>query len=460
MLDGARLELGDNVTLAFAISAAAAAVVLGLVWLKTRNALARERVAFADFKARFPPTLIDIDGEVGRLRDEKDAIERGIVLASAQAETERTRERARFTAMQDELDREHEAKRARWDHRFVEAIGELERLQGEVEVLSDEAEMQSFGLYKPRYEFARAEEYKAQLDRIRDSQKQVLRNKAAALCRTTWEVRGNAAEGRRMVDRQIKLMLRAFNGECEAATANVSWKNVVTLRERIRKSFEAINKLGETIECEITMAFLRLRLDELDLAYEYAEKVHAEKEEQRELRDQMREEEKAIKEMEREKDDAEREGERHQKALEKARAEIERANQAERAVLDSKIAKLETLLAKAEERKQRAISQAELTKLGHVYILSNDALEPHRINLVNQRKEYFRVPLEKIVDLVTRHHGEIQLTRISEDAEYRKSLAIRAEREAMVAGKVAHASAVSRAEQVKARYDELKKATA
>jgi hypothetical protein len=444
MLDGARLELGDNVTLAFAISAAAAAVVLGLVWLKTRNALARERVAFADFKARFPPTLIDIDGEVGRLRDEKDAIERGIVLASAQAETERTRERARFTAMQDELDREHEAKRARWDHRFVEAIGELERLQGEVEVLSDEAEMQSFGLYKPRYEFARAEEYKAQLDRIRDSQKQVLRNKAAALCRTTWEVRGNAAEGRRMVDRQIKLMLRAFNGECEAATANVSWKNVVTLRERIRKSFEAINKLGETIECEITMAFLRLRLDELDLAYEYAEKVHAEKEEQRELRDQMREEEKAIKEMERE----------------KARAEIERANQAERAVLDSKIAKLETLLAKAEERKQRAISQAELTKLGHVYILSNDALEPHRINLVNHRKEYFRVPLEKIVDLVTRHHGEIQLTRISEDAEYRKSLAIRAEREAMVAGKVAHASAVSRAEQVKARYDELKKATA
>jgi chemotaxis protein histidine kinase CheA len=249
-----------------------------------------------------------------------------------------------------------------------------------------------------------------------------------------------------MVDRQIKLMLRAFNGECEAATANVSWKNVVTLRERIRKSFEAINKLGETIECEITMAFLRLRLDELDLAYEYAEKVHAEKEEQRELREQMREEEKAIKEMEREKDDAEREGERHQKALEKARAEIERANQGERSALDSKIAKLETLLAKAEERKQRAISQAELTKLGHVYILSNegsfgsnvfkigmtrrldpqdrvdelgsasvpfrfdvhaiirsedapaleqklhDALEPPRINLVNHRKEYFRVP--------------------------------------------------------------------
>jgi hypothetical protein len=76
--------------------------------------------------------------------------------------------------------------------------------------------------------------------------------------------------------------------------------------------------------------------------------------------------------MEREKDDAEREGERHQKAIEKARAEIERANQGERAALDAKIAKLEALLAKAEERKQRAISQAELTKRGNVYILSNE----------------------------------------------------------------------------------------
>ena len=202
----------------------------------------------------------------------------------------------------------------------------------------------------------------------------------------------------------------------------------------------------------------------------------------------MREEEKALKEMEREKDDAEREGERHQQALETVRAKIAQANAGEREALDSKIQKLEKLLAKAEERKQRAISQAELTKLGHVYILSNEgafgsnvfkigmtrrldpqdrvdelgsasvpfrfdvhaiirsedapgleqklhqALEPHRINLVNHRKEYFRVPLEKVVDLVHQHHGDVQLTRVAEAAEFRKSLAIRAEREAMVAG--------------------------
>jgi hypothetical protein len=500
----------------FIIPAAAVGVVIvaSLGWFKTRKALAREHAAFEAFKGRYPPSLINVDAEVAHLRAEKSNLELSILAARNQAEEERKREVARFIDMQSDLDREHQVKRADWDRKFLDAMGELVRLQGEVEGLSEEAEMQSFGLYKPRYEFARAVEYKTKLAQIRESQKNVLRNKAAATCLTRWEVGGNAAEGRRMVDRQIKLMLRAFNGECEAATANVSWKDVIPLRERIRKSFEAINKLGETVQCQISMDFLKLRLDELDLAYEYAEKVHAEKEEQRELREQMREEEKAVKEIEREKEDAEREGERYQIALEKARAEIQKTNQTERASLDAKIAKLETLLANAEERKQRAISQAELTQLGHIYILSNEgsfgsnvfkigmtrrldpqdrvdelgsasvpfrfdvhaiihsenapaleqklhqALEPHRVNLVNRRKEYFRVPLEKIIDLVTLHHGPIQLTRVSDSVEYHKSLAIRAEREAMVAGKLAHASAVSRADQVKARYEELKKATA
>ena len=81
------------------------------------------------------------------------------------------------------------------------------------------------------------------------------------------------------------------------------------------------------------------------------------------------------------------------------------------------------------------------------------------MNLVNRRKEFFRVPIEKIVDLVTRHHGEIQFTQAAEASDYRKTLAIRAEREAMVAGKEVQA-AVKRVDELRARFDVLKKATA
>jgi predicted nucleic acid-binding Zn-ribbon protein len=515
--------------------------VASLFLLRTRKELVKERAASTSFRERFPPTLVNVDAEVERLRGERAALENAIVAARSQAAAERDRDQALFAEQRRSSEREEKTRRDTWESRFTEAMGELDRLHGEVESLTDEAEMQSFGLYKPRYQFATSDKYREKLDDVRSLQKLMLKGgkktisasgsdveevmqrlgsrvalarKPAASCSRQWEVAGSASEGRKMVERQLKLMLRAFNGECEAATANATWKNVVTLRERIRKSFDAINVLGETVSCRIEEDFLQLRLDELELAYEYAEKVHAEKEEQRELREQMREEEKALKEIEREKEDAEKEGDRHQKALEKARAEMERANAGERAALDSKIEKLEKLLLNAEDRKQRAISQAELTRRGHVYILSNEgafgsnvfkigmtrrldpqdrvdelgsasvpfrfdvhaiihsedapaleqklheALEPHRLNLVNHRKEYFRVPLEKVIDLVTMHHGAIQLTRTAEAAEYRKSLAIRAEREAMVAGKAAHASAVSRAGQVSARFEKLKKATA
>lgn len=509
MMDG-----GDLVI--YVVVSALALLAAFALWsfLKVKKKLARERLAFESFRARYPQTFLDADAEVVRLGREKSDLDSIILATREQGRLERERETARVIELRSHLERELTAKRSDWEGKFSLAMQELQRLQGEVEGLNEEAEIQSYGLYKPRYEFARAEEFKVQLDRIRQDQKRVLKNKGAATCLTRWDVRGSAAEGRRMVDRQIKLMLIAFNGECEAATSNVTWKNIVALRQRIRKSFENINKLGETVQCQITMDFLKLRLDELDIAYEYAEKVHAEQEEQRELREQMRDEEKARIELEREKDEAEREGVVTKKALEKARAEVALANQSERAALDAKIAKLEALLAKAEARKQRAISQAELTKLGHVYILSNEgsfganvfkigmtrrlepldrvdelgsasvpfrfdvhavirsddapaleqklhlALEPHRINLVNHRKEYFRVPLEKIADLVAQYYGKFEVARVAEASEYRKSLSIRAEREAMVAGKVAHATAVTRADQVKARYEELKKATA
>ncbi len=50
-------------------------------------------------------------------------------------------------------------------------------------------------------------------------------------------------------------MLRAFNGECEAAIANVTWSNAQTMEGRIRKAFIDINKLGQVEQITITDLF-------------------------------------------------------------------------------------------------------------------------------------------------------------------------------------------------------------
>jgi hypothetical protein len=91
-----------------------------------------------------------------------------------------------------------------------------------------------------------------------------------------------------MIARQLKLMLRAYNGECDAAVASVTWKNIVTLKERLTKSLDSINKLGDTVCCSITPKYVALKQEEMELAYEYAEKVQLEKEEKRLVREQLR----------------------------------------------------------------------------------------------------------------------------------------------------------------------------
>jgi hypothetical protein len=40
-------------------------------------------------------------------------------------------------------------------------------------------------------------------------------------------------------------MLRAFNGECDAAIAKIRYDNATTLEQRLTKAYDDINKLGE-----------------------------------------------------------------------------------------------------------------------------------------------------------------------------------------------------------------------
>ena len=113
-----------------------------------------------------------------------------------------------------------------------------------------------------------------------------------------------------------------------------------------------------------------LKVKELGYVYEYQEWKQREKEEQARIREQIREEERAAKELEKAKRDAEKEAQRNADALSKARAEVEGANEKQKEKLFAQIAELEQRMKDMEE-KNRYISQAMLTKSGHVYIISN-----------------------------------------------------------------------------------------
>ncbi len=391
---------------------------------------------------------------------------------------------------QREFDSEDERRRAKLNGEYEFALTTYKELKQELSLLEENLEDISFGLYKPHFSFQSSDEYKTALENLRNQERQLIHDGRAVVCPKHWTVGNSEREGARMVKLNEKLLLRAFNGECEAAVANVSWNNVTKMEERIRKSFEAINKLGDVLSVSVTQEFLKLKLDEVRLTHEYEEKRHQEREEQRRIREQIREEERAKQEIEKAREEAELEEDRFQKALERAREEAAKATGAQLQKLTEQISSFESKLDEARNKKERAISRAELTKSGFVYVISNvgsfgehvykvgmtrrlepmervlelgDAsvpfpfdvhamlysdnapelegalhqlLEERQLNLVNPRKEFYRdVEIEEIEAFVRSRGLSAQFIRHPEARQYRETLAKREQRPSEVAPK-------------------------
>lgn len=364
--------------------------------------------------------------------------------------------------------------------RLQASVAELQRA---LSALEEQVELQDAGFYKPRYDFSTAADFQRRLEDNHASQQGCIKGERAVVCSTAWTVNGDARSGQRMVKDHIKLMLRAFNGECDAAVAKAKFNNASTMERRVRAAYDAINKVSESKSCSITREFLELKLTELALTVEYLDRKQREAEEQRAIREQMRDEEKAQRELDRAKDDAEKEERRYQQALEKARRDVAAATGKQKETLEAKIAELTARLAEASALKQKAISQAQLTSAGHVYVISNigsfgeqvykigmtrrldpmervyelgDASVPfafdvhamvytenapelertlhqhfhgRRVNRINERKEFFRVDLDEVEravrDIVTRlprhQQRDLRFQYTAAAEEYRRS---------------------------------------
>jgi hypothetical protein len=338
--------------------------------------------------------------------------------------------------------------------------------------------LQDTGFYAPLYDFGTAQEYKGELERIREQQKQLVKYQEVIQKMKSWHVEGNAKASEKMIDSIGKLMLRAFNGECDAIIAKVKFGNVTTFQDKIASSAQAINKLTDMWGLQISDRYAQLKITELRLVYEYQEKIEQEREEQRRIKEQMKEEERAQKELEKARQDAEKEEMRYKEALEKAQKEVNEASGAITAELAAKIAALQQQLEEAQQRTDRAISQAQLTKSGYIYVISNigsfgedvykigmtrrlepldrvkelgDASVPFafdvhaliysenapamenslhklfdkkRVNRINERREFFRVTLLEIEQAVYSITEKATFTHTALAKEYRETQSI------------------------------------
>lgn len=309
-----------------------------------------------------------------------------------------------------------------------------------------------------------------QLKAARENSRLMVKNGVAATCEYAEQNRRRTA---------ISFVTDAFNGKVDSILSRTKADNVGKLEQEIKDAYAVVNSNGTAFrDARITSEYLDSRLSELKWACTANALRDKEREEQRELREQMREEDKARREYERAIKDAAKEEEILRKAMEKVQKQVAEASDAQRAEFEAKLQELESKLKEAEEKNQRALSMAQQTRTGHVYVISNigsfgeevfkigmtrrlepldrvrelgDASVPfgfdvhamiysedaptlekrlHRhflrqqINKVNPRKEFFKIDLEGIREELNRLGVETHWTMLAEAHEYRESLKI------------------------------------
>lgn len=173
-------------------------------------------------------------------------------------------------------------------------------------------------------------------------------------------------------DTAIRFVIDAFNGKVDSILSRNKADNHGKLEQEIRDAFALVNHNGTAFRnARITDEYLTSRLEELKWAATTRVLKEQDREEQRQLREQIREEEKARREFERAMKDAAKEEDTIKKAMDKVLQQAANANDAQRVEFEAKLRELELKLQAAEEKNQRALSMAQQTRTGHVYVISN-----------------------------------------------------------------------------------------
>ncbi|PTF18033.1 DUF4041 domain-containing protein [Staphylococcus haemolyticus] len=279
------------------------------------------------------------------------------------------------------------------------------------------------------------------------------------------------------INNQIKQILRSFNTECDYLFSSLTSKNYENHHKKIIRSFETLNKIYKVDNVEITRKYLQIKLEKLNLINERAIKIEQEKELQREIKEQMKEEEKVRRELELEEKKIEKEERQFGNEIKSLFKRLEKSqHDVEKELYADKIRELEEKVKQLEEDKKDVENRKLNTRAGYVYVISNigsfgegvykigltrrlepydrvkelgDASVPfefdvhamifsddaptlesilHRhfrdreLNKVNHRKEFFRVDIDEIEEVVKNNHNNtVEFTKIPVAEQYWES---------------------------------------
>jgi hypothetical protein len=204
---------------------------------------------------------------------------------------------------------------------------------------------------------------------VKDSLKRLVSDKKACVCNMGNDVvvNGKKSEAKKLFKREIKLRLRCLDNEFKAAAAMVDWNNINRVIKRARDKFNEINRSGTIVQTYLKGEYLDLKIEELRLSYELNQAKQDNKEADREEAQLKREAEREDKRIQ----DAALNAEKERKLMEKLVAEelakLESGSEEQKALYELHKKQLNELI----EKEKRAVSLAQTTRAGYVYVISN-----------------------------------------------------------------------------------------
>ena len=365
------------------------------------------------------------------------------------------------------------------DTELTQKRNELAQLNEEIAVANGNLNLQEFGFFERQYNFSDSTKYKDKLDSLRIQQKSMIKNGTAGRIITPMLLDNSKSKGKAMQNQLIKAALRGFNGEADALLVKVSVVNVDNKIKALRKVFEQLNKMYSRNLIEITYPYLDLKIEELRLAAEYELQKQEEKELLREQREKEREDKKLQAEIKAKRKQLEKDRDHFKNMVAKVTELLKEAKNDEVDELRRQLAEYQDKLSELDEIEEDIDYREGHATAGYVYVISNIGsfgedvykigvtrrLEPlerirelssasvpfqfdvhalifseeafaletelhnqlanYKVNKVNGRKEYFKVPFDEIRSILAAHKElTVELNEDAEAFEYRQTKAI------------------------------------
>lgn len=356
----------------------------------------------------------------------------------------------------------------------------IEAKKSQIATFDDAILVQDFGLYEPRFDFANSTQFRDELKRCRAQQRDAIKEINQQVGNSTWTVNGSVQKGRKMVRETTKLLMRAYNGECDEIVRKVKATNVSKSIEQVYKTADAINRLGSTLGISVPPPYQQLKEREVRLAYEFALQKEREKEALREAREQEREARKLAQEIAAARKKLKKERKQYLSAYKEIAERLKDASDDERADLEAKADELKARLDDVDAAVADVDYREANQKAGFVYVISNigsfgegvykigmtrrldpmervrelgdasvpfnfdvhamifcdDApkleaalhheFEDRKVNIVNQRREFFKVSLSEIEEVVKRNYDKtVEFSEVPDAEQFRTSEELR-----------------------------------